>query len=580
MNIFSQYRDEIIAAVNGLVAQSALPAGLDLSRVAVDPPRDPSHGDLSSNAAMVLAKPAGMRPRDLAALIAARLESANGVAAAEIAGPGFINLRLDAAVWRRCLGDILAKGAAYGDSRIGDGKQINVEFVSANPTGPLHVGHARGAVFGDVLAALLDKSGYRVVREYYINDAGEQVDVLARSAYLRYREALGHAIGEIPNGLYPGDYLRPVGKALAAKFGDRWLDAPQSEWLPVLRAFTIDAMMDLIRADLAAFGIHHDVFISERSLVEDGRVDAALEMLAARDLIYRGTLAPPKGKRPDDWEPREQTLFRATAFGDEVDRPLQKSDGSWTYFASDIAYHLDKYQRGSVKLIDVWGADHGGYIQRLKAATEAVTEGKAALDVKICQIVRLMNKGEPIKMSKRAGNFVTLRELIDEVGLGVVRFIMLTRNNDAPLDFDFTKVAEQSRDNPVFYVQYAHARCHSVARMAADAFPEITNGDAADLDLLRDPAEVSLIKLLAQYPRVIEAAANSHEPHRIAYYLYDLAAAFHGLWTKGREHAGLRFIVDDNRPLTASRLALVRGVRIVIASGLNLMGVVPVEELR
>lgn len=580
MNIFSQYRDEIIAAVNGLVAQSALPAGLDLSRVAVDPPRDPSHGDLSSNAAMVLAKPAGMRPRDLAALIAARLESANGVAAAEIAGPGFINLRLDAAVWRRCLGDILAKGAAYGDSRIGDGKQINVEFVSANPTGPLHVGHARGAVFGDVLAALLDKSGYRVVREYYINDAGEQVDVLARSAYLRYREALGHAIGEIPNGLYPGDYLRPVGKALAAKFGDRWLDAPQSEWLPVLRAFTIDAMMDLIRADLAAFGIHHDVFISERSLVEDGRVDAALEMLAARDLIYRGTLAPPKGKRPDDWEPREQTLFRATAFGDEVDRPLQKSDGSWTYFASDIAYHLDKYQRGSVKLIDVWGADHGGYIQRLKAATEAVTEGKAALDVKICQIVRLMDKGEPIKMSKRAGNFVTLRELIDEVGLGVVRFIMLTRNNDAPLDFDFTKVAEQSRDNPVFYVQYAHARCHSVARMAADAFPEITNGDAADLDLLRDPAEVSLIKLLAQYPRVIEAAAKSHEPHRIAYYLYDLAAAFHGLWTKGREHAGLRFIVDDNRPLTASRLALVRGVRIVIASGLNLMGVVPVEELR
>ena len=580
MNICSQYRDEIIAAVNGLVAQSALPAGLDLSRVAVDPPRDPSHGDLSSNAAMVLAKPAEMKPRDLAALIAARLESANGVAAAEIAGPGFINLRLDAAVWRRCLGDILAKGAAYGDSRIGDGKQINVEFVSANPTGPLHVGHARGAVFGDVLAALLDKSGYRVVREYYINDAGEQVDVLARSAYLRYREALGHAIGEIPNGLYPGDYLRPVGKALAAKFGDRWLDAPQSEWLPVLRAFTIDAMMDLIRADLAAFGIHHDVFISERSLVEDGRVDAALEMLAARGLIYRGTLAPPKGKRPDDWEPREQTLFRATEFGDEVDRPLQKSDGSWTYFASDIAYHLDKYQRGSVKLIDVWGADHGGYIQRLKAATEAVTEGKAALDVKICQIVRLMDKGEPIKMSKRAGNFVTLRELIDEVGLGVVRFIMLTRSNDAPLDFDFTKVAEQSRDNPVFYVQYAHARCHSVARMAADAFPEITNGDAADLDLLRDPAEVSLIKLLAQYPRVIEAAAKSHEPHRIAYYLYDLAAAFHGLWTKGREHAGLRFIVDDNRPLTASRLALVRGVRIVIASGLNLMGVVPVEELR
>jgi arginyl-tRNA synthetase len=580
MNIFTQYRDEIIAAVNLLVAQSALPAGLDLSRVAVDPPRDPSHGDLSSNAAMLLAKPAGMKPRDLAALIAARLESANGVAAAEIAGPGFINLRLDAAVWRRCLGEILTMGAAYGDSRIGAGKQINVEFVSANPTGPLHVGHARGAVFGDVLAALLDKSGYRVVREYYVNDAGEQVDVLARSAHLRYREALGQAISEIPKGLYPGDYLAPVGKALAAKFGDRWLDAPESQWLPVLRAFTIDAMMDLIRADLAAFGIRHDVFTSERSLVADGRVDDALETLAARDLIYRGTLPPPKGKRPDDWEPREQTLFRATDFGDEVDRPLQKSDGSWTYFASDIAYHLDKHQRGSAKLIDVWGADHGGYIQRLKAATQAISEGKAALDVKICQIVRLMDKGEPIKMSKRAGNFVTLRDLIDAVGPGVVRFIMLTRSNDAPLDFDLTKVGEQSRDNPVFYVQYAHARCHSVARMAADAFPGLANGNAADLDLLRDPAEMSLIKLLAQYPRVIEAAAKSHEPHRIAYYLYDLAAAFHGLWTMGREHTGLRFIIDNNQPLTASRLALVGGVRVVIASGLELMGVVPVEELR
>jgi arginyl-tRNA synthetase len=582
MNIFTQYRDEIIAAVTALAAESAVPAGLDLSRIAVDPPRDSSHGDLSTNAAMVLAKAAGMKPRDLALLIAAKLESAAGVAAAEVAGPGFINLRLDAAIWRRCLGDILAAGAAYGDSQIGGGARINVEFVSANPTGPLHVGHARGAVFGDVLAALLDKAGYAVVREYYINDAGEQVDVLARSAYLRYREALGHDIGAIPSGLYPGDYLRPVGAALAAEFGDRWLNAPESEWLPALRAFTIDAMMDLIRADLAAFGIRQDVFTSERGLVSAGKVDAALATLAARDLIYQGTLEPPKGKKPDDWEPREQTLFRATKYGDEVDRPLKKSDGSWTYFASDIAYHLDKYQRGSATLIDVWGADHGGYVQRLKAATEAISDGGATLDVKICQIVRLMDKGEPIKMSKRAGNFVTLRDLIDEVGSDVVRFIMLTRSNDAPLDFDLTKVTEQSRENPVFYVQYAHARCHSVARMAAEAFPALAKSDAsaADLDRLSDPAELSLIKLLAQYPRLVEAAAKAHEPHRIAYYLYDLAANFHALWTKGKEQTELRFIVDDNQALTASRLALVRGVRIVIASGLGLMGVTPVEELR
>ncbi len=582
MNIFAQYRDEIVAAVNGLAAESALPGGLDLSRIAVDPPRDPAHGDLSTNAAMVLAKPAGMKPRDLAALIAVRLESAKGVAAAEIAGPGFINLRLDTAVWRRCLGDILAAGAAYGDSNIGGGAQINVEFVSANPTGPLHVGHARGAVFGDVLAALLEKAGYTVTREYYINDAGEQVDVLARSAYLRYREALGETIGEIPSGLYPGDYLRPVGEALAKDFADSLLDAPESEWLPKIRPVTIDAMMKLIRADLVAFGVRQDIFTSERSLVTEGKVDAALETLAKRDLIYQGTLEPPKGKIPDDWEPREQTLFRATQFGDEVDRPLKKADGSWTYFASDIAYHLDKHKRGAATLINVWGADHGGYVQRLKAATEAISEGEAVLDVKICQIVRLMDEGEPIKMSKREGNFVTLRALIDEVGPDVVRFIMLTRSNDAPLDFDLTKVTEQSRDNPVFYVQYAHARCHSVARMAVEAFPALAKSDpkAADLGLLSDPAELSLIQLMAQYPRVIEAAAKSHEPHRIAYYLNDLAATFHGLWTKGKEHTELRFIVDENQPLTASRLALVRGVRIVIASGLGLMGVTPVEELR
>ena len=528
---------------------------------------------------MVLAKPAGMKPRDLAALIAERLNTEDEVLSTDIAGPGFINLRLDTMVWRRCLAEILAAGTAYGNSAIGAGERVNVEFVSANPTGPMHIGHARGAVFGDVLASLLVKAGYSVVRDYYVNDAGEQVNVLSRSAYLRYREALGEDIGEIPSGLYPGDYLRPVGKALAEKYGDSLLGKPESEWLPELRAFTIDAMMDMIRADLDAFGIRHDVFTSERALVEAGKVDAALKTLSDRGLIYEGVLEPPKGKTPDDWEPREQTLFRATDFGDEVDRALVKSDGSWTYFASDIACHLDKFQRGSKTLIDVWGADHGGYVRRMKAATTAISEGQAALDVKICQIVKLMDNGEPIKMSKRAGTFVTLRDLVDEVGPGVVRFIMLTRSNDAPLDFDLTKVTEQSRDNPVFYVQYAHARCHSVARMATETFPGIT-GSNANLSLLEDEVELSLLRLLAQWPRTVEAAANAHEPHRIAYYLHDVAAEFHGLWTKGKEQTDLRVILEDNQPLTAARLALVEGVRIVIASGLELMGVEPVKELR
>ncbi|MEX2616112.1 MAG: arginine--tRNA ligase [Alphaproteobacteria bacterium] len=582
MNIFTEYRNEIARVLEGLVADGTLPAALDLSRITVDPPRDAAHGDMSTNAAMVLAKPAGVKPRDLAALIADRLAGAPGVASTEIAGPGFLNLRLDTSVWRGCLTDILESGTAYGNSVIGAGEAVNVEFVSANPTGPMHIGHARGAVFGDVLATLLDKAGYAVTREYYINDAGEQVNVLSRSAYLRYREALGEDIGEIPSGLYPGDYLCPVGRALAEQYGDRWLDSPEEEWLPELRAFTIDRMMDMVRADLAAFGIRHDVFTSERRLVEEGKVDAALKTLSERGLIYKGVLEPPKGKQPDDWEPREQTLFRATDFGDEVDRPLVKSDGSWTYFASDIAYHLDKFQRGAKALIDVWGADHGGYVRRMKAATDAISNGQAALDVKICQIVKLMDNGEPIKMSKRSGTFVTLRDLIDEVGAGVVRFIMLTRSNDAPLDFDLAKVTEQSRDNPVFYVQYAHARCHSVARMAAGAFPDLADADGkgADLSLLADEAELALIRLLAQWPRTVEAAAIAHEPHRIAYYLHDVAAGFHGLWTKGKEQVDLRVVIDDNRSLTEARLALVTGVKTVIASGLELMGVTPVEELR
>jgi len=582
MNIFTHYGSEIAAVLVALTAEGALPGGLDLSRVAVDPPRDPSHGDLSTNAAMVLAKPAGMNPRDLATVIASRLASADGVMATEIAGPGFINLRLDDSVWWRSLADILAEGTAYGASDIGAGERVNVEFVSANPTGPMHVGHARGAVVGDVLATLLEKAGYSVVREYYINDAGEQVNVLGRSAFLRYREALGEAVGDIPAGLYPGDYLVPVGRALAEKYGGRWIGRDEAEWLPEIRAFAIDAMMEMIRADLAAFSVRHDVFTSERGLVESGKVDAALQTLSNKGLIYTGVLDPPKGKIPDDWEPREQTLFRSTAFGDEVDRPLKKSDGSWTYFASDIAYHLDKYQRGSKVLVDVWGADHGGHIRRMKAALQAMSEGQAEMDVKLIQIVKLLDRGEPVKMSKRAGTFVTLRDLIEDVGPGVVRFIMLTRSSDAPLDFDLAKVKEQSRDNPVFYVQYAHARCHSVAKMAGEAYPDLTGTDGRDatLSLLADEMELALVKLLTQWPRTVEAAARAHEPHRIAYYLHDVAAAFHGLWTKGREQTDLRVIVDDNRPLTEARLALVNGVRIVIASGLELMGVTPVEELR
>ena len=580
MDIFSDFRQKIVAILEEKIDDGIFPEGMNLTRVAVDVPRDPSFGDLSTNAAMVLAKPAGMKPRDLAQLLVDRLASVDDVSSAEIAGPGFINIRLDDQLWWRCLDTVLQVGKAYGDSSIGDGAPVNVEFVSANPTGPLHIGHARGSVFGDVLAALLQKAGYAVTREYYINDAGAQVEVLARSAYLRYREALGDEIGQIPDGLYPGEYLQAVGKALAMRDGDRWRDAPEFEWLPVVRAFAIDRMMGLVRQDLSALGIKFDTFTSERNLVEQGRVDTVLEGLEKRGLIYTGTLEPPKGKRPDDWEPRPQTLFKATEFGDEVDRPLKKSDGSWTYFASDIAYHRDKYERGFETQIDVWGADHGGYVKRMKAATKAVTEGNADLDVKICQIVKLLDKGEPVKMSKRAGTFVTLRDLIDEVGSGVVRFIMLTRSNDAPLDFDLTKVTEQSRDNPVFYVQYAHARCHSVTRMAQEAFPDLDQDEHADLALLGDEAELALIKFLAQWPRTVEGAAQAHEPHRIAYYLYELAAAFHGLWTKGKEQTDLRFIVESDRARTQARLAMVGGVRTVISSGLELMGITPLEELR
>ena len=584
MNIFKSFRDDILVMIEQLAAQGKVPSGLDTARVAAEPPRDPSHGDVATNAAMVLAKPAGMAPRALAEILTEALAAHPLVAAAEIAGPGFINLRLKDAVWYQQLAGVLRTGTAYGESDLGGGRAVNVEYVSANPTGPMHIGHARGAVFGDALALLLAKAGFAVTREYYVNDAGAQVDVLARSAHLRYREALGEAIDAIPEGLYPGEYLKPLGEALAARHGDKWRSAPETEWLAPIRAAAIEAMMAMIREDLDALGVRHDVFTSERALVETGKVDAALSTLTADGLIYEGIPDAPKGKQPDDWEPRPQILFRATQFGDDVDRPLKKSDGSWTYFASDIAYHFDKFRRGFGDMIDVWGADHGGYVKRMQAAVKAITGSRGALDVKLCQMVNLLKGGQPYRMSKRAGTFVTLRDLVDAVGKDVVRFIMLTRKNDAHLDFDLDKVLEQSRDNPVFYVQYAHARAHSVLRHAAELWPDTDiSADAlaaGPLHRLTDPAELALIGILAGWPRLVESAAEAHEPHRVAFYLSDLAAAFHGLWNKGRDETSLRFLVEEDRDLSLARLGLVRAVAMVVASGLAIFGVEPVEEMR
>ncbi|MBI5162787.1 MAG: arginine--tRNA ligase [Magnetospirillum sp.] len=584
MNLFKHFRDEIDAVVAGLIAAGRLPVGIDTSKVTAEPPREAEHGDVSTNAAMVLSKPAGIKPRELAELLAAQLKANPAVTAVEIAGPGFINLRLAESFWAARLADVLRAGIAYGDSTAGGGRPVNIEYVSANPTGPMHIGHARGAVVGDALAALLEKAGFAVTREYYINDAGAQVDVLARSVHLRYREALGEAIGEIPEGLYPGDYLKPAGTALAQAHGEAFRAAAEAAWLPVFRPFAIAAMMDMIREDLAALGVRHAVFTSERALVEAGKVDDALAFLDSHGLIYQGVLEPPKGKLPEDWEPRPQTLFRATQFGDDVDRPLKKSDGSWTYFATDIAYHLDKFRRGALDMIDVWGADHGGYVKRMQAAVKAITGGQGALDVKLCQMVNLLKGGQPFKMSKRAGTFVTLRDLVEAVGKDVVRFIMLTRKNDAHLDFDLDKVLEQSRDNPVFYVQYAHARAHSVMRHAREMWPEVElEGTAlagAPLGRLTDPAELALIKGLAGWPRLVESAAEAHEPHRVAFYLYELAALFHGLWNKGKDEARLRFLLEDDREVSLARLGLVRAVASVVASGLKIFGVEPVEEMR
>ena len=573
MNIFNYFESEFHAIMKALTADGSVPAGLDTSRVVFELPRDASHGDLACNAAMVMAKPAGMKPRDLAELFAASLRQCDGVISVEIAGPGFINIAVEPVLWTREIANILAAGERYGSNDSGKGAAVNVEYVSANPTGPLHAAHARGAVLGDSLAGLLGFCGYDVTREYYTNDAGSQVDVLARSAYLRYCEATGDDIGTIPAGLYPGSYLVDVGVDLAAKYGDTLKAMDEAEWLPIVRSFAIDAMMDGIREDLLGLGIKMDVFASERALVENGAVQSAIDKLEADGHVYRGILEPPKGKEPEDWEPREQLLFRATAFGDDTDRPLQKSDGGWTYFASDVSYHLDKLNRTGGSLIDIFGADHGGYVKRMMASVEALSGQKNMLDIKLCQMVNLMENGTPVKMSKRAGTFVTVRDVIDAVGADVIRFIMLTRRSDQTLDFDYAKVTEQSRDNPVFYVQYAHARACSVLRQSSELAAE------ASLARLTAPQELALVKQLTSWPKMVVSAANSHEPHRIAFYLMDLASAFHSLWTSGREDPSLRFKVDDDAELTAARLWLVKATSLVIRSGLSVLSIDAREEM-
>ena len=574
MTLYARLAAHIHAALDALEAEGLLAGGIDRQAVAVEPPRDPSHGDLATNAAMVLAKRAGTAPRALAELLAPRLAALEEIESAQVAGPGFINMRLPAELWRDELRHILDAGEDYGRLTLGQGRRVNVEFVSANPTGPMHMGHCRGAAVGDALANLLELAGFAVTREYYVNDAGAQVDVLARSAHLRYREALGRQVGEIPEGLYPGDYLKPVGEALAEDFGDRYADAPEEDWLETFRRRSVAAMLDLIRADLALLGVHHDLFASELDVQQSGAVDRAFALLDEKGLVYRGTLPPPKGKTVEDWESTELLLFRSTAFGDDLDRPIRKSDGSWTYFAADTAYHLRKLE-ASDELINVWGADHTGTVKRTQAAVQALA-GRPALDVKIVQMVRLLRDGEPVKMSKRSGSFVTLAEVVEEVGKDVVRFTMLTRKNDAQMDFDFAKVVEASKDNPVFYVQYAHARIRSLGRRAADE--GIALGGEADLALLNDD-ELGLVKIAAQFPRVVESAALAHEPHRIAFYLYDLAAAFHALWNKGNDDPTRRFLLAQNLKISRARMALAAAMRQVIANGLAIMGVEPAEEM-
>lgn len=574
MNVFADIRAKVIAALDTMVTAGELPQGLGFDNVTVEPPRDPSHGDMATNAAMVLAKPAHQKPRDIAERLAQRLKDIPEVDSVEIAGPGFLNLHLSPDVWRDVVGQVLASGADFGRSNMGAGVKVNVEYVSANPTGPLHVGHTRGAVFGDALASLLDFAGYGVTREYYINDGGAQVDVLARSVYERYREACG-LIPDIADGLYPGDYLVPVGQALKDKVGDTFLEKGEQYWLSEVREFATAEMMALIRGDLAALGVKMDVFSSEKALYGTGEIEAAIDKLAQKGLIYEGTLEPPKGKTPEDWEPREQTLFKSTAHGDDVDRPVKKSDGSWTYFAPDIAYHNAKIERGFDLLIDVFGADHGGYVKRMKAAVSALSDGQVPIDIKLTQLVRLFKNGKPFKMSKRAGNFVTLRDVVDRVGADVVRFVMLTRKNDAPLDFDFDKVQDQSKDNPVFYVQYAHARVASVLRRTQEMGVTLS-----DVPNLQDAAEYAVAKKLAEWPRLVEIAARTNEPHRVAFYLYELASEFHALWNRGNEKPELRFLQDDDLTTSAAKIALPRAVAVVISAGLGILGVTPASEMR
>jgi arginyl-tRNA synthetase len=581
MNIFADIRDLILSNLDLMVLEGTLPEGLNTDPVTAEPPRDASHGDMATNAAMVLAKPAKMKPRDIADALAAKLATDERITSAEVAGPGFLNLRLAPSVWQAVAGAVMAQGADFGRGTLGAGKKVNVEYVSANPTGPLHVGHTRGAVFGDALASLLDFAGFDVTREYYINDGGAQVDVLARSVYLRYLEAHGQEVA-FPDGTYPGDYLIAVGQALKDKVGDEYLDKGEQYWLEDIRDFATEQMMQLIRADLKALGVQMDVFYSEKSLYGTGRIEDALADLKSKGLIYEGVLEPPKGKKPEDWEPRQQTLFKSTEHGDDVDRPVMKSDGGWTYFAPDIAYHFDKVQRGFDLLIDVFGADHGGYVKRMKAAVSALSDGRVPLDIKLTQLVKLYKNGEPFKMSKRAGTFVTLRDVVDQVGPDVTRFVMLTRKNDAMLDFDFDKVLEQSRENPVFYVQYAHARVASVLRKAAEA--KIPADDAtlagADLSKLDHEAELAVLRKLAEWPRLVDTAARSNEPHRVAFYLYELASDFHSLWNRGHDVPTLRFLQEGDIETSQAKIALARSVAIVIAAGLGILGVNPAQEMR
>ncbi|OUD10750.1 arginine--tRNA ligase [Marivivens niveibacter] len=580
MNLFSDIRALVIDCLTAMTAEGQLPEGLDFSNVAVEPPRDALHGDMATNAAMVLAKPAKSKPRDIADALAARLIADERVASADVAGPGFLNMRLAANVWPLIVKTALTDDT-YGRSVMGEGIKVNVEYVSANPTGPMHVGHTRGAVFGDALASLLDYAGYDVTREYYINDAGAQVDVLARSAFERYREANGLE-PVIAEGLYPGDYLIPVGEALKEKYGDSLIDQPESEWLADIREFATAAMMDMIRDDLALLGVKMDVFSSEKALYGTGQIENAIERLQAQGLIYEGVLEPPKGKVPEDWEPREQTLFKSTEYGDDVDRPVKKSDGAWTYFAPDVAYHYDKVDRGFDQLIDIFGADHGGYVKRMKAAVSALSNNKVPLDIKLIQLVKLFKNGEPFKMSKRAGTFVTLRDVVEQAGADVTRFHMLTRKNDAPLDFDFDKVLEQSKDNPVFYVQYASARVHSVLRKAAEQGIDVSDAalQAADLTKAASDAEIAVVKKLAEWPRLVEIAAKGHEPHRISFYLYELASELHGLWNKGNDDMSLRFIQEGDVATSQSKIALIKAVAVVISHGLGILGVKPATEMR